>query len=248
MIRSFSVLAIIPARGGSKGIPRKNLKILGGEPLITWTIEAAQGSSYVDKVLVTSDDNEILRISEDRGAVTILRPHDLATDSALASQVILHCLEEIPGFDIIIYLQPTSPFRTSRHIDNALEELVSHKESGTYGVVSVVETDSAPEHMYQSGIDGFLVKLLPKQERRRQDIPATYLLNGAIYCAFKDSLLSVAGQFGQLQLRAIIMHKWDSFDIDDPSDFEAVKMEFENRARPTKKNSGETFDDDIGQN
>lgn len=233
MIESLRVLAIIPARSGSKGVPQKNVKLLGGKPLISWTIEAAQGSQYVDEYLVTSDDERILGIAREAGATTLVRPHHLATDSSLASQVILHSLEKVPDYDVIIYLQPTSPFRTSNDIDHALEMLVNQKGTANCGVVSVVEADSIPEHMYRRGSDGFLIKLLPVLEQRRQDVPVTYLLNGAIYCSFKDALVAADGQFGRLLLQPLIMDKKGSLDIDDPSDFEIAELEVLNRSDGT---------------
>lgn len=229
MIDSLRILAIIPARGGSKGVPQKNLKLLGGKPLIHWTIEAAQGSQYVDKHLVTSDDVRIIEISREAGAAILERPHHLATDVALSSEVIVHSVEKVPDYDVIIYLQPTSPFRTSIDIDRALEILVNRRESTGFGVVSVVATDIIPEHMYREGKDGLLIKLLPSTERRRQDIPVTYLLNGAIFCAFTNELLAVDGEFRRLSLKPFIMDKIDSLDIDDFSDFETAELVALNR-------------------
>lgn len=224
VIDSFSVLAIIPARGGSKGVPRKNLQMLGGRPLIEWTIRAAQASIFIDEVVVTSDDSEIIAHSKHLGAKCLVRPDYLSTDETAASEVILHALSENPGFDVVIYLQPTSPFRTTQHIDDALRALIEKKIRGSIGVVSVTLVDVIPEHMYRQGKDGLLVKLLPKKELRRQDVAETFLLNGAIYCAFKDDLIEVGGQFGRLNLASIVMGVDESIDIDSPGDLDRARQ------------------------
>ena len=231
MIQSFRVLAIIPARGGSKGLPRKNMREIAGRPLIAWTINAAKENIYIDEVVVTSDDDEIITYSKSLGVSTVLRPPELATDDALASPVILHCLRQKLNFDLIIYLQPTSPLRTSAHINNALEALVRSKKQNLIGVVSVVKTTAIPERMYRYGSNGALVGIMPSQEHGRQEIPTTYILNGAIYCAFRDPLILAEGQFGKLELWPIVMEKHDSVDIDTGTDFEEAEAEFKKRLR-----------------
>ena len=123
------VLAIIPARGGSKGLPRKNIADLAGKPLIAWTIEASLNSKYITKTMVSSDDKEILDISVEYGAEIIKRPENLASDDATSESVVKHAIDclEATGevFDIVVLLQPTSPLRNSKDIDNAIELMFS---------------------------------------------------------------------------------------------------------------------------
>ena len=121
MIANKSIIAIIPARGGSKGVPGKNIKDLCGKPLIVWTIEAALRSSYIDTVLVTSDDDDILKISEAAGAKIIKRPSNLATDESPSMDAVLHALDTTAKHNVVILLQPTSPLRNEQHIDEPLD-------------------------------------------------------------------------------------------------------------------------------
>ncbi len=128
MLNEKTFLAIIPARGGSKRLPRKNILNLAGKPLIAWTIEAALQSKYIDKVLVTSNDDEILKVSNDYGASTIKRPMHLSQDNSTSFEAISHAIENTQEFDYIVLLQPTSPLRTSGHIDEAIQ-LIFQKKS-----------------------------------------------------------------------------------------------------------------------
>ena len=127
MIRSNDILAIIPARGGSKGVPRKNIRELGGKPLIAYTIEAAIASSYIDKLIVSTDDKEILETSHKWGAeVPFLRPTELATDTAKAIEVVKHALLEMENlnnqeYPVVVYLEPPAPFKTTKDIDACIE-------------------------------------------------------------------------------------------------------------------------------
>ena len=130
MIRSEDILAIIPARGGSKGVPRKNIRKLGGKPLIAYTIEAALGSKYISRLIVSTDDEEIAEISHKWGAdVPFLRPVEFATDTAKAIAVVKHALLEMEKLDnceypVIVYLEPPAPFKTSKDIDSCIEILL----------------------------------------------------------------------------------------------------------------------------
>ena len=117
-----NVIAIIPARGGSKGIPRKNLKTLGGKPLIAWTIQAALKSKTIDRVIVSTEDNEMADIAQEWGAeVPFIRPTELAQDKSTAMETVFHALEMIPNYEWVFLLQPTSPLRTTADIDNIFE-------------------------------------------------------------------------------------------------------------------------------
>lgn len=144
MINGKRVIAIIPARGGSKRLPRKNILPLGGKPLIGWTIEAAQNSIYVDDVFVSTDDQEIADVASQFGVnVPGLRPEELSTDTATTQSVLFYTLEKYSkDASIVVLLQPTSPFRNSGHIDQAIESLV---EKSAFSVVSVTPCEHPPQ-------------------------------------------------------------------------------------------------------
>ena len=149
MISNKTILALIPARGGSKGLPSKNTKVICGKPLIVWSIDKAKRSKYLDMILVTTDDNEIAKISRAAGAyVPFLRPAELATDSSSTYDAIRHAinyLSESEGqkFDYIILLEPTSPLREDDDIDRMLEHMILHSDNFD-SIVSVGEIDEHP--------------------------------------------------------------------------------------------------------
>lgn len=181
MIQGQRVLGLIPARGGSKGLPGKNVLPLGGRPLIAWSIEAARASRYVDSVVVSSDDEAIIAVAENHGCdISLIRPPELATDEAEALDVVLHALEQVPGYDILVLLQPTSPLRTGSDIDHALEKMIGREADSC---VSVVEPEKSPFWSYSVDDNECLRPLMDPAfaSRRRQDLPAAYVLNGALY-------------------------------------------------------------------
>ena len=138
----MNTIALIPARGGSKGIPRKNILPFGGKPLITWTIEAAKKSKYIDFVFVSTDDKEIAEVSKKAGAsVPFLRPSSLAHDLSPSMDTVLHTVEYFDKFDNIFLLQPTSPLRTNIDLDRSMEVFLSNKSTS---LVSISESDKHP--------------------------------------------------------------------------------------------------------
>jgi len=142
MYKNKTFLAIVPARGGSKRLPRKNILDLNGKPLVAWSIEAGLNSRYIDKVIVTSDDNEILKISKKYGASTIKRPYELANDTATTIDTVRHAIESMDKtYDYVVLLQPTSPLRTCTHIDEAIE-LLDKKNANA--IISVCEMEHNP--------------------------------------------------------------------------------------------------------
>lgn len=125
MINNKKILAIIPARGGSKGLPRKNIRELAGKPLIAWTIEAGRKSKYIDRLIVSSEDFEIIEVAKKYGAeIPFVRPKHLAEDESLGLDPVFHALRELPGYDIVVLLQPTSPLRLTEDIDACIEQLI----------------------------------------------------------------------------------------------------------------------------
>ena len=176
------VLAVITARGGSKGVPRKNVRPLGGVPLIAWTVHAALEARCVARVIVSTDDTEIAEAARSAGAeVPFMRPVELASDTATSVEVMLHALEAVPDFDRAVLLQPTSPFRTAIDLDAGFA--LWQCAPGAGSCVSVCEAAESPWLMYGRDTDGALVQLLPEPPRglRRQDLPKALVLNGAFY-------------------------------------------------------------------
>ena len=180
MYKNKTFLGIVPARGGSKRLPRKNMLNLCGKPLIAWSIEAGLNSKYIDKVVVSSDDDEILNISSNFGAETIKRPVELASDTATTFDAIKHTIENVEKYDYIVLLQPTSPLRNAKHIDEAIE-LLEIKNADA--VVSVCEMDHSPLWSNTLPNDGNMRGFLREEtlNKRSQDLEKYYRLNGAIY-------------------------------------------------------------------
>jgi CMP-N,N'-diacetyllegionaminic acid synthase len=183
-------LIIIPARGGSKGVPRKNIKLLNGKPLIHYTIEAAQNIFSNDIICVSTDDEEIKEVTEQTGLIVpFLRPAELATDQAGTREVLLHAISFYEAneyfADTIILLQPTSPFRTSSQIKEAIKLYSDECDM----VVSVKETKSNPYYLlYEENEFGYLKKSKESAFTRRQDCPKVWEFNGAIYIINIESI------------------------------------------------------------
>lgn len=218
MINGKKVIGIIPARGGSKGIPKKNIKALNGKPLIAWTIDEAQKSIYIDKLIVSSDDDEIINLSRQFGAeVPFKRPLKLAQDDTPGIDPVLHALGYFPEYDYIVLLQPTSPLRSVQDIDNALELCVN---GGFNFCVSVVESSASLYWMYRINEEGCLSSIFSSKEipYQRQKAPITYELNGAVYVARIYSL-SKTKSFLTEDTVPFVMPKERSVDIDSIDDF-----------------------------
>jgi CMP-N,N'-diacetyllegionaminic acid synthase len=223
MYKNKTFLAIIPARGGSKRLPRKNILDLCGKPLVTWSIEAGLKSKYTDKVIVSSDDDEILEISKKFGAETIKRPNKLANDTATTFDAIKHTIENIQEYDYIVLLQPTSPLRNASHIDEAIE-LLEGKNADA--VISVCEMDHSP--LWSNTLDnslsmnGFLRDEI--LNKRSQDLEKYFRLNGAIYVCKTDKLLEEKSFFLKENIFAYVMDRKSSIDIDKEIDFVLAKV------------------------
>lgn len=219
-ISTSGVLALITARGGSKGLPRKNVLLAGGRPLIAWTISAGLQSKVIDRVFLSSDDEEIINTAKELGCeIPFRRPVELASDTASSMDVVLHALEQLPGFEYVILLQPTSPLRTSDDIDTAFNLMQAR---GAQSCVSVCEAEQSPYWMYRMTNEGRLQSLLgpPEGITRRQDLPSVYVLNGAIYIAQIEWLRKNKSFVGNDTV-AYQMSKDRSIDIDTAEDFAA---------------------------
>jgi len=213
MYKGKTFLTIIPARGGSKRLPRKNVLDLAGKPLIAWTIEAGLKSKYIDKIVVTSDDDEILEISKKFGAEIIKRPDELASDTATTFDAIKHAIDNLEAYDYIVLLQPTSPLRNTDHIDEAIELLMA-KESDA--VVSVCEMDHSPLWSNTLPPDGNMCGFIKDEikNKRSQDLEKYYRLNGAIYICKTDKLLDEKSFMLKDDIFAYEMDRKSSVDID----------------------------------
>ena len=223
MLHEKTFLAVIPARGGSKRLPRKNILPLGDKPLIAWSIEAAKGSKYIDKCVVSSDDSEILTIAKEYGATLLERPAKLASDQATTFEALEHALEHYREYDYIVLLQPTSPLRTSKHIDESIELL---EKKGADAIISVCEMEHSPLWSNTLPDNGSMENFLKEEvlNKRSQDLEQYYRLNGAIYICKVESFLKERSFFLKKSIFAYIMSKEDSIDIDEKIDFELAKV------------------------
>ena len=215
MFKNYTYLAIIPARGGSKGIPKKNIVPLGGKPMIAYSIEAALQSKYIDHTIVSTDDEKIAQISSNYGANVIMRPPELAKDTSVTIDVLLHVIKALETeYDFLVLLQPTSPLRLSKHIDEAIELFQSN---GNKSLVSVSLVNDHPLLIRTVDDTGKLNKLFSKNSTvRRQDMPKYYRINGAIYIN-KISHIHAKTSLNDNQT-AYIMPQEFSVDIDEPID------------------------------
>ena len=218
MIQGLSVLALITARGGSKGLPGKNVRPVQGRPLIDFTIAAARAAALVDRVVLSTDDDEIARLAEASGCdVPFRRPAELASDEARSMDVVMHALDQLPRYDIVVLLQPTSPAREAGDIDATVQRLM---DTDAPACVSVCAVEESPYWMFSLGECARLKPLLgTPPAMRRQDLPPVYALNGAVYAARTDALHRM-GSFLGPETVAHVMPRERSIDIDTLEDFE----------------------------
>lgn len=224
MINGKSVLAVIPARGGSKGLPRKNILPLSGKPLIAWSIEAANKSKFIDRCIVSTDDTEIAKVAEAHGCeVPFMRPEHLARDTSASMDVIFHALNFLSNqsiaYDYIIELEPTSPLRDSDDIDIALEKLDNNREKAD-SIVGVSRVESAhPAFDVKINNDGLIEPYIGKafSVLRRQDIEDLYFFEGSVYISDVEVLMK-KGSFYHERTMPYIVPRWKSLEIDEMVD------------------------------
>lgn len=233
MLMNRLVLALIPARRGSKGLPGKNRALLLGRPLVDYTLEAAIQAPSIDETWLSSDDEDILAWGETKcGVRTLRRPEVPSSDTASAMDVVDHWLSVLPAHvkakdPLLVYLQPTSPLRTASHIEQGMALLASAKASC---LLSVVEMDKSPFKAFRTDEQGRLQSLFDEKlsNQRRQDLPKVYLPNGAIY-VFGLSDYQHRGGFPSNGSLSFEMSREDSTDIDRQSDLDAVRRILEKR-------------------
>jgi CMP-N-acetylneuraminic acid synthetase len=229
MQENLTILAVIPARGGSKGILHKNIKQLGGKPLLAYTAEAALNSKKLNRVILSTEDNEIIQVGLDLALdVPFIRPAELAQDNTPGLPVIQHAVrtlgdEENYRPDIIVVLQPTSPLRTAQHIDEALEVFMNGDADSLVSVTEVPHNMN-PYSVMQTQEDGTIVPFLDYDERKnlRQQKPRFYARNGAaIYICTYECLMEKNSMYGD-KILPYFMKKGESFDLDDEIDWSII--------------------------
>jgi CMP-N,N'-diacetyllegionaminic acid synthase len=227
MIGDKRLLGIIPARGGSKRLPRKNVIELGGKPLIAWTLESALCSKYIDRIFVSTDNSEIAEIAKNYGVeVPFMRPAELASDHAQTIDTVLHVISELEKqketYDYVVLLQPTSPLRTVEDIENSIEML---EESKSDGIISVCEAEHPPLWCNTIPNDGSLSGFLDESilNKRSQDLGKYFRLNGAIYICKTTKLIEEKAFFLQNNCKAFVMSQESSLDIDNQIDLDFAK-------------------------
>ncbi len=230
MYKDKRILALIPARGGSKGIKNKNIISLDGQPLISYTIECGLNSRYIDDVVVTTDSEIIAETALQYGAqVPFLRPEELAKDTSPTIESVLHAICALRDlgkeYDSMILLQPTQPLRTSEDVDLSIEEFYKHDQRP---LISVSLVNDHPILMRLINEDGKLEKLIPaNQDCRRQDMPPYYRINGCIYIS-RIADLNESTCFSNYEI-PFIMKQSHSVDIDEPADLAVAEYYLANR-------------------
>lgn len=231
MYKDNIILCVIPARGGSKGLPGKNIKQLAGKPLIAYTIEQAKGSKYIDRVIVSTEDEQIAEVAGKFNAeVPFKRPKELAEDNSSMIDVLLHAIKWMEEeakfkFDILVLLHATTPLREAEDIDKCIKLLVDEKADNVFSVAeayrnpyfNMVEVNAADE-----------VRLVKEGHfTTRQSAPKVFDMNASIYVWWKNVFLEKKGLFLE-KTRIYIMPKERSIDIDEPMDFEIAKVLLKN--------------------
>jgi CMP-N,N'-diacetyllegionaminic acid synthase len=221
-----NAVAIIPARGGSKGIPRKSVRLLCGKPLIAYTIEAALSSKLIDRVVVSTEDEEIAEVSKKYGAEVISRPPELGQDDTPSLPVYQHAIRHLEKAEdyrpeIIVILQPTSPLRLVEDIDRAIAEFLKRKYDS---IVSICEVEHPPHWMYTLARNRLKPVIKDGESvTRRQDAPKMYRLNGAVYVTSREVIMKENRLIGR-DTGAHIMPLERSIDIDTELDFKLADL------------------------
>ena len=230
MYKEKTFLAVIPARGGSKGIPRKNIIDIDGKPLIQYTIDSAKQSKYIDKIIVSTEDKEIADISIMNGVeIPFLRSKELAEDNTRTIDVLLDTIEKLKKlgyeYDYVVLLQPTQPLRKSFHIDEAIEKIVKHNKDS---LLSVSEVKEHPILMKIVDDNDEVKSLLGlSSDKRRQDFQKIYKVNGAIYINRLNKNFNKNISLNDNKLVYIMDKKYD-LDIDEPEDLNILKLRVSN--------------------
>ena len=221
MIDGKKVLAVIPARQGSKGLPGKNTRMLAGKPLLGWTIAAAQNSQLIDRLVLSTNDSLARDYARSVNCeVPFSRTEDLSSDTVAGVDVLIDAVNRCPGFDFVVLLQPTSPLRTTEDIDKALQFVM---DNGVTSCISIVQSRSNPHWMYYRNSEQQLIQVIDGQNiTHRQGLPLVYEPNGAIYIADINYLLDERSLITR-QTIGYEMPRDRSIDIDNIDDFNAAE-------------------------
>lgn len=235
------ILAIIGARGGSKGIPRKNIRMFAGKPLIAHAIDIAKASSYVDRIVVSTDDQKIAQVAREHGAdVPVMRPTELARDTSSLTEAVIHMVDYLHDSEAynpshVLLLQPTSPMREVSDIENAVKLLNEH---GGDSLVSMCRTENGlftmdADNVVETVYDGY------KDATNRQSLPTLYKLDGCMIYLIKTDILRRERSFLGGKLIGYEIERWRAVDLDDPQDFVVGELIYQNR--DTLKKAVENF-------
>jgi CMP-N,N'-diacetyllegionaminic acid synthase len=237
MYQNKKILAIIPARAGSKGLPSKNIKVLHGKPLISWSINTAMNSKFVDKVVVSTDSQKIADIAIKEGAfIPFLRPDNLATDKTSTFSVVEHAIAFLKdrgeSFDYIVVLEPTSPLTESEDVNQAIMKLISHADIAD-SIVGVSRIESAhPEFTTSINNHGLLepfnANLFSNVPKRRQEIEELYFFEGSLYISTCEALITKKCFYHDKTL-PFVVPKWKSLEVDDIVDFICIESIMKNK-------------------
>lgn len=230
MYKDKQIIALIPARGGSKGLPKKNIKNLCGKPLVAWTIESALKSKYLDDIIVSTDDNSIVKISKKYGAnVPFIRPKEFALDETPMIDVIEHTINFFRNtynkkFNYLVLLEPTSPLRKKNDIDNAIISLIENEETAdslvSLGLVHLEHPNIIKKIDKKGYVKNFIEQKLIIS--RRQELFDVYFPYGVIYMSKVETLISEKN-FYQERTIPYFIERWQNYEIDDDIDFICVK-------------------------
>lgn len=235
MYNNKKILAIIPARGGSKRLPHKNILKLKDKPLIAWSIESAKNSKYIDKLILSSDDEKIVDVAKKFGCeVPFVRPKELAQDETRSIDVVLHALKTLKeSYDYVILLQPTSPLRTTQDIDEAIELCFEKKATSIIGVCEMEHSPLWANTLDETmSMENFLDDKY--NNSRSQDLPTFYRINGAFYMSKVESVLKDKTFFVKENIFAFLMSQEHSVDIDTELDFVVAEAVLKERYITTK--------------
>lgn len=237
MYKGKKILAIIPARGGSKGVPLKNIINVGGNPLLYYSIECGKNSKYIDRTIISTDDYRIKEVAERLGGdVPFMRPLELALDTSKTIEAIVHAVVTLKKlgeeYDYVVILQNTVPLRKAWHVDEAIEQIVSSDENG---LVSVTEVDDHPILMRTLKENNTLENLLPMNSTvRRQDFPKYYKVDGAIAIQKLDENFGLNTSINDGKLGYIMEEKY-TVDIDNYRDIKIVEYYLEKEREEESK-------------
>jgi len=224
MYKNKTFLGIIPARGGSKGIPYKNIQEIAGKPLIAWTILEAKKSKYIDRLILSSEDEKIIKTAKNWGCdVPFIRPKEIAQDDTPGVDPVFHAIKHVPGYEYIVLLQPTSPLRIAYDIDACIELCINR---GSNICVSITEQAKNPYLLCNIDKNSNVYPILKERFISiRQKAPKTYIINGAVYVA-EIKWLKRTNSFLTPETIGYIMPYDRSIDIDTELDFITCEQQF----------------------